>query len=132
MWKKNIIKFHNKYPFAESTLLFVLGILIGFICNIFTDDVSSNRDTVSWRWIDSPFLWIGLSLMAFGIVYYIFFSSYSVGKAIQLQTNVEEKLKAALVAEGVKKIKSPDIEYEAKLELFDLTIKTIQDPGKNR
>lgn len=138
MWKKKVNKFHNKCPFAESVFLFALGSVMGFFVNIFTSEISEKASNKNWRWIDSGFFWISVALLIVGIIYYIYFSSVSIGKSIKRQLDNEqrlrdegEKLKTEFVREAKRIIAQESLDhktmrvYEMKKEVVSNTLSTV-------
>ncbi|MCL2400658.1 MAG: hypothetical protein FWC91_13055 [Defluviitaleaceae bacterium] len=122
MNKKNIMQFHEKFPYIESIAIFLFGTFIGFLLNLFTNDINTNSVLENWRWIDSLYFWIILILITVVIIYYIFFSSYAIGK---IKSEPEEKaLINELLNQGKKELKR-DIVYKEKLNIVHDTFKTI-------
>lgn len=129
MTKRKINQFHDKYPFAESIFLFVIGILVGIFSNILTGEILSNYDE-SWRIVDSWNFRATIFLMIIGVIYYWKLSSYSIGKQIKSSQLAADTLIETLVNETKKMLESDTpITHEKKLTLVKKTAQTIQEVG---
>jgi len=118
--RQRIIDWHNKRPYIEDCMIFVLGTAIGLLGNLFSNDIADNKTNNTWRWVDSYWLWIMLGLLLIGVIYYWFFGAYRTG--MRTMTDSKEQLKIALAEEVKKELHSVALPMEEK---FKMTKKAI-------
>jgi K+ transporter len=129
MDKRKINHFHNKYPFVESILIFILGIAIGILTNLFTDDITSAHAD-NWRVVDSGYLWIIIGLIAISVFYYWKFSSYSIGKQIKVTETEGRSMLKALTKKVNRTIKnSSPLKFEETLIIVQKSIPVLGEIG---
>ena len=131
MYKKKLKLFQVKYPYIEAIFLFLLGNSSGFFINLLAGDISNNRLVQSWSWVNSPSLWISLVLIAAGVIYYVFFSSYCISKKLSLSDKAEEALKRELAEKAKKLIRSPGTTFEESILIYDITMQTVHKNDKS-
>jgi hypothetical protein len=122
-------KFHKKYPFVESIIIFLLGISQGIVINLFTTDLAASRADNNWRVVYSPYLWIGIILVVFSIVYYWKFSAFSLSRqTVESPQKAADTLIEAITTETKKQIEGDGaISFEHKIIFMQKTVQVIKE-----
>jgi len=130
MEKRNVYRFHKKYPFAESIFLFLLGIFVGFFINMFTGNILSEQIS-GWQIIKSYYFFVTLALIFIGVVYYWKFSSFSINQKNTSSIKAADTIIHTLANETKKMLESDaPITYEKRLTLARKTAQLIKEVDK--